>query len=154
MISKMKRIHNTTNANLVVKDKYSYPRPLSVFKPEGIWYGIDLSWVEWCQENMPSWVHKYFYELTIDLSNIIVISNLEELNRFSKRFVLKDSPAFLKDFSIDWKAVSNDFYGIEINPYLWEARLERPYLWYYGWDVSGGCIWNTKAIIDVKKYLE
>ena len=46
--------------------------------------------------------------------------------------------------SIDWKKVASKYDGIEINPYQFEARYQ--YLWYYGWDVASGCIWNLKSV--------
>jgi len=36
--------------------------------------------------------------------------------------------------------VSKEYDGIEIAPYQWDARLSL--IWYYGWDVASGCIWN------------
>jgi hypothetical protein len=46
--------------------------------------------------------------------------------------------------SIDWKDVSNEYDGIEINPYQNEARYQ--YTWYYPWDVASGCVWHLKNL--------
>ena len=41
---------------------------------------------------------------------------------------------------IDWKKVASKYDGIEIVPYQPKARMNL--LWYYGWDIASGCIWN------------
>lgn len=55
-----------------------------------------------------------------------------------------------QNYSIAWEKVEADgFYGIEINPYLWQRRLDGG-MWYYGWDCASGVVWNEKAILDVR----
>jgi hypothetical protein len=50
----------------------------------------------------------------------------------------------IKDYYINWPKVAQDYSGIEICPYQWKFRLN--YMWYYGWDVASGCIWNQNAL--------
>jgi hypothetical protein len=40
--------------------------------------------------------------------------------------------------------LTDKYDGIEINPYQFEARYQ--YLWYYGWDIASGCVWNLNNV--------
>lgn len=53
-------------------------------------------------------------------------------------------------YEIDWKKVTEEYQGIIISPYIWQRRLAPHTMWYYGWDVASGCIWDTDAIEEVK----
>jgi len=50
---------------------------------------------------------------------------------------------------IDWGRVAEDYSGIEIAPYLYEARMKH--MWYYGWDVASGCIWGKGVVKNITK---
>ena len=59
------------------------------------------------------------------------------------------------DNTIDWQKVSKKFGGIEFNPYIHQAinpikngKKTIMTMWYYTVDISSGCIWNLKPIID------
>ena len=60
---------------------------------------------------------------------------------------------------IDWKKVAKDYGGIEFYPYIKYSSLffnKKPleiYIWYHAVDISSGCIWNTKSIIQTIKLL-
>jgi len=108
------------------------------FKPNGFWYGFGQEWINWCKSEMPEWVGKYIYEVNINNSNILRINTFNELIEFNQKYAV-DTRGMSQ---IDWKKVTNEYDGIEINPYQYKARLKL--LWYYGWDIASGCIWNLK----------
>ena len=116
-------------------------------KPNGFWYGFGSEWIDWCRSEMTDWVGKYIYSVDVGNSNILQIKTHMELMMFNREYQSNLSDAgYIREEgeSIDWKKVASKYDGIEINPYQFEARYQ--YLWYYGWDVASGCIWNLKSV--------
>lgn len=143
----MIRTHHTNkkviDLNKIYKPKFDDP----TCKPAGLWYDIDGSWREWCDSEMPDWTHKYSFELEIDITDMLIIDTEEKfMNFFNKygeipvRYGLTDD----RHKMIKWNIVKDQYSGIEISPYQYKFRLE--YMWYYGWDIASGCIWNLSAI--------
>ena len=134
----IRRIHNSNCENLAFKNVKTQKRYIGFIygKPNGLWYGIDGDWLRWCKSEAPEWVHQYNYELKIDLSKMLVISNKKQLLQFYNQYHKSKSQHVSY---IDWNSVANDYTGIEINPHLYECRLLMNCLWYYGCllDVSG-----------------
>jgi hypothetical protein len=145
IVGNMRRIHNT-NKNRIVKKSYSQSREQR-YKPKGLWYGINGGWREWCENESMDWVYKNNFLVEIDTSNILVINNYQQLVGFSNKYFM-NYHGLLREF-IDWERVSQEFYGIEIYPYIWQARLE--FTWYYGWDCASGCVWDKRAIKNITK---
>jgi hypothetical protein len=114
-------------------------------KPRGLWYGIGTSWIDWIRSEMPEWETDNIFKLDIDESKILMIRNIEELDAFDKKYTDNDDMWR----GIDWRKVASEYGGIEIAPYIYEGRFE--YLWYYGWDVASGCIWDDGVIINIEK---
>jgi hypothetical protein len=59
------------------------------------------------------------------------------------------------DNLIDWHKVAKNFGGIEFNPYIHQAinpikngKKTIMIMWYYTVDISSGCIWNLKPIVE------
>jgi len=59
------------------------------------------------------------------------------------------------DNLIDWEKVSKKFGGIEFNPYIHQVinpikngKKSILIMWYNTVDISSGCIWNLKPIVD------
>ena len=138
------RIHNSIEKNLIFKDRVQDDKRL---KPKGLWYGIDNEWLDWCNE-MPGWIHQHNYTLKLDMSKILLITNSVQLDRFTDEY--KIYPLSVAKFLlfIDWKKIALKYSGIEINPYLWERRLDMNSTWYYGWDCASGCVWNKEAVLS------
>jgi hypothetical protein len=111
------------------------------FKPNGLWYGIGSSWIDWVRREMPEWEKEDAYLLELDKSNMIVISNYEELLNFHKEFKSENG-------YIDWSVVASKYDGIEIAPHIREARWKIN--WYSTWDVASGCIWTSNVIKSSK----
>ena len=144
------RSHMTNKKSLSLKR--GYRQPTEAFKPNGLWYSLDDEWTEWCYGNMPEWIKKHSHYLEIDQSKILVIETLEDLQKFEERFSVK--LLITKFTSINWKKVSMSYSGIEVRNYRQlkshrdSSYLER--LWFYGWDINGGCIWDLSCIKTIR----
>lgn len=112
----------------------------SASKPKGFWYDCDNEWSNWVEFEMPDWKGDYIYSVKLDHSKMKVIRSFDELKAFTSEYGSKGM--------INWQAVASRYSGIEICPYIWEARLL--YDWYYGWDVASGCIWRRDAIVAIE----
>ena len=135
----MKRIHNSKE---IIKEIFEYTQHHHAhFKPNGLWYGIDFSCHEWMKREMPDWVKPYDYVLEVDLSKILVISNKDQLLEFVKRYGYQKNPD-LRYKEINWCKVSEEYSGIEINPYRKSYTMDgnidllMSLLWYDAWDVE------------------
>ena len=116
-------------------------------KPFGFWYGFGGEWIDWCRSEMPNWTGKYIYGVDVHNINILRITTHMELTQFSHEYQSNVSDTGYKreaGEAIDWKMVASKYDGIEINPYQFEARYQ--YMWYYGWDIASGCVWNLKNV--------
>lgn len=128
----------------------SFPR--SMIKPDGLWVSDDDSdwgWKDWCiTENfgLDRLTHVHDVELVGD-ANVLIIRTEREFDAFDRQFQIKEQ----RDYSImfNWPEVMRHYDGVIITPYLWEKRLKTGTLWYYGWDVAGGCIWDPRAVESV-----
>jgi len=149
----VKRIHNT---HITIPFLYNALQS-DQFKPKGLWYGINFSWLEWMRSEEPQWEGHLNYLLDIDFTHILQLDTVDKILQFSNEYKIeyKDCPHLsAKGSWMNWDLVASHYDGIEINPYQWSLRLEL--LWYYGWDVASGCIWNIEAIkeyrlIDLKE---
>ena len=117
------------------------------FKPEGLWYSIGSSWIDWCLGAQFGGIGKYIYEVELNpKSNIFILDTEDKVMGFSEKYRKTDDfYVTLKTINIDWKKVMEDFDGIEINPYFQELRFDNYLIWYYGWDVPSGCLWKSTA---------
>tara|TARA_Y100000389_G_C17408616_1_gene489536 strand:- start:649 stop:1170 length:522 start_codon:yes stop_codon:yes gene_type:complete len=142
----------------IIKFNRDYKQRICL-KPSGLWYSCYDSWYNWMSEEIPDMLFKYIHKLNIknnvltDIRNknknkLLVIKTLKDFDLFTKNYKVKTyykDKGIIKEFIfIDWIKVSNDFGGIEICPYL---NKRRNILWYYGFDVASGCIWNLQSII-------
>jgi len=119
------------------------------YKPKGLWYGFGNSWFNFLKWDAPKWFKNYnhIHILKPNQNNILSISSIEELSNFTNNYKIKNE----FDWNlIDWKKVSQYYSGIEINPYIYKARLDKNFGWYYGWDIASGCIWNNNAIKSIE----
>jgi hypothetical protein len=142
----MKRVHHTNEDVIITKD---YPSQVNDYKPKGLWYDINLSWLDWCDGNMPDWTYKNHFELDIDKSKILLIDTEKKLLEFDNAYSIQlTQRSSIK--IMDWESVSKKYSGIEISPYQYGCRYDM--LWYYGWDVASGCIWNFDCVKSINKF--
>ena len=147
---KYDRIHMTQCKPLRIRRR-EYMQTKNAFKPVGLWYGINNSWVDWCSSEMPEWVTPNRHKLEIDESKILKLSSISDMMKFNNKYLSKD-PALTLFPHIEWHRVKSDGYtGIEIPTYHYQLRFADKFLWYYGWDVASGCIFDTRIITKVTK---
>lgn len=141
-------------------------------KPNGLWFDVNGSWKRWC-EAAQFRLEKLRYRHTVtivDASRIIFLRNAKDIDLFTREYGrdlsghirhlqgTEDPDTFTNGYGSDlfadirkqfsnyimWGEVAQKHSGIMVSPYS-RAR-SRTYLWYYGWNCSGGCIWDTGAI--------
>jgi hypothetical protein len=128
------------NGNKIIYSPVNQPsKPMA--KPFGLWYAIGTEWIDWVKNNMPEWERDHAFVLDVDESRLLKINTYHDLQSFDEEFGIEG-------YYIDWEKVSKRYGGIEIAPYIYNARYEM--LWYYGWDVASGCIWGSNMIKNSK----
>lgn len=132
------------------------------YKPNGLWFSVedeedDQTWKTWCEaeefcpENLVC-----CHEITFKTSaKILYLKSFDEILDFTKKYNATHLFPFSKvmdesSFTIDWEVISQEYDGIIIAPYCWNARLDHNTSWYYTWDCASGCIWNLNQIESMK----
>lgn len=138
------RIHMSKDPIYKLEKRYYAQRPDD--KPDGFWYGFGEEWIDWTKTAGPERKGEYIYEVDINGSNILQIKDYSELTRFTKEYgsIKQIVPGVI--FHIDWSRIELKYDGIEINPYIYQARMDQKTLWYYTWDIASGCIWNLDKV--------
>ena len=138
------RIHMSKDPIYKLEKKYYIQK--SYDKPEGFWYGFGEQWIDWTETEGPNYKGDYAYEVDINGSNILQIKDYSEIIEFTKEYGSSKQIAPGIIFFIDWPRIELKYDGIEINPYIGQARLNHKTLWYYSWDIASGCIWNLDKV--------
>lgn len=114
-------------------------------KPIGVWYGWNSAWLNWCiSENFCDTEYEFFYHINIKELNVLKITTPSEFMDFENNFQMPIIPNLpMMNKGINWTEVKKQFDGIEIIPYMHQFRFGH--IWYYGWDVASGCVWNPKV---------
>jgi hypothetical protein len=151
--------------------RMSYPQGGQA-KPNGLWFDVDESWKRWCNATQFRLEDlRYRHTVTIlDTSRILFLRNAKDIDAFTCRYgrnlsghiqllnSTEDINAFTRQYGRDlfsdiqgqfsnyimWREVAERHSGIIIDPYSRTRSLT--YLWYYGWNCAGGCIWDTSLI--------
>lgn len=115
--------------------------PVGGIKPEGLWYAFGQSWIDYklVWDKLDS---SYIFEISVDKSNIITLSNHLEIEDFNATYGVG-----IDGKVINWLEVSKKYDGIEIVPF--DPNYSDLH-WYQTFDVPSGCIWNLNSISDVK----
>ena len=141
-------------------------------KPNGFWFDVDESWKQWCNVTRYGLEDlRYRHTVTIlDSSRILFLRKARGVDAFTRRYGCNlsghiqllqssgDSDSFASQYGRDlfgeiqrqfsnyimWGKVAEKYSGIIISPYSRARSLT--YLWYYGWNCAGGCIWDTNII--------
>jgi len=136
------RIHMSKNP--IYKLEQKVYAQVSSNKPKGFWYGFGDEWIDWVEMQMPEWRGDYIYKVDINGSNMLLIKDYLGIKEFTDEYLSKEQVYPGATYFVDWDRVALKYDGIEINPYIGEARLE--FEWYYFWDVATGCIWNLSKV--------
>jgi hypothetical protein len=141
-------------------------------KPNGLWFDVNGEWKQWCEatqfrlENL-----NYRHTVTIrDESRILFLQAAKDIDEFTNTYgrnisghvqllqSAEEMDAFTREYGHDffgdirrafsnyimWGEVAEKHSGIIIYPYSQERS--RTYLWYWGWNCAGGCVWDTSVI--------
>lgn len=145
------RLHLTHDSEL---KRVNTPQKATGPKPNGLWYCVGFGWLDFTTSDFKTFYtignRVHAFDISLDGLDVLLIRNYDQLVRFENRYVVKDETNYSRknNFSINWAKVAEDYDGIEIAPYIYEARYEHA--WYYGWDVASGCIWNTSGLKSKK----
>lgn len=158
----MRRLHNTNQKYIhrFLKNRFSdrakhWREPY--FKPHGVWYSVENDWLDWINSEMPHWIGKYQQRLQVDESKLLILKTIEDVQGFVAKYkidLIPNSPVNM--IGINWPKVMEDYGGIEIQNYhsiKWnEFRSLSSEIgtWFYGWDVSSGCIWDRSVIKKIQ----
>lgn len=141
-------------------------------KPNGFWFDVDGEWKRWCDTVRfhPERL-RYRHAVTlVDASRILFLKRPRDIDNFTRRYGrdltghirMLQSPEELGEFTsrygrdlfaevrqqfaqyIMWGEVAKRYAGIIVHPYSPSRSLT--YLWYYGWNCAGGCVWDTSVI--------
>jgi hypothetical protein len=125
-------------------------------KPKGLWFAYGTAWINWVAGNMPDWERKHIYKIQVDFDNIINLDSqdgIEEFgNKYGKSIFPEDTFTAIwnrqSPMQIDWNEVSKNYSGVSIPNYQYKYGA---FDWTTGFDISSGCIWNKKAILNIEK---
>jgi hypothetical protein len=118
------------------------------FKPKGLWYGLGMGWLQWVSSEMPDMAmdYKHLHEIKVT-DKVLKLHTKEDAINFTKNY---GAISYLKEFSIDWERVANDYSGIEVKePKTWFWGNRETLSWLYPWDVPSGCIWKADGIESI-----
>lgn len=117
-------------------------------KPMGLWYCVGFGWLDFTTSDFTTFYtignRVHAFEISLDGLNILKITSYDDLLKFEDAYLVSNENEYMKKFDIDWARVAENYDGIEIAPYIHKARMGH--MWYYGWDVASGCIWNTSNL--------
>jgi hypothetical protein len=141
-------------------------------KPNGLWFDVNGSWKRWCEavQFRPEDLRCRHTVTILDASRVLFLRNEKDIDVFMRQYghdisgniqplqSSEDLDAFARQYGSDlfadilgqfsnyimWGEVVEKHSGIIIDPYF-RAR-SRTYLWYYGWNCAGGCIWDTSVV--------
>lgn len=118
-------------------------------KPDGLWVSVDGDddWPSWCAREDYDGLGPYHYRVHLDLEHILVLTTHQAVLDFDTQYQLRGGG--ILTLFIDWPTVSDQYDGLIIAPYQWDARLNL--LWYYGWDCASGCIWDPSAVKHIER---
>lgn len=147
----MKELYHFSRKPLNFNQNFSYNVARDqFFKPHGLWLSDEskqsiVSWRSWCiAEDYSIDALSYRTKFLVDTNKIIVLSTLKDIDNFTNKY--KDNTQNYTSNYIDWKKVISISAGILITPYIWEARNDHKYFWYYPWDCASACIWDLSAV--------
>lgn len=142
----MARIHTTDIYKLTLNRLKNCEQRVYQYKPSGLWYGIDDSWINFCKNNCKEKIQPLKFEIEIDLEKIFIMKDNYDLASFLTGYGNQFYHS-MDSFIINWREVSKIYSGIEIPNY---SLIKNEYL-FRGWDCASGCIWDKDAILAITK---
>lgn len=126
--------------------------PHYFYKPNGLWVSVDGvdDWADWLVAERCGWRDRYRHKTRLILrpnAPICWLRSPAELDAFTTAFRVEgEATSGWNTWWIDWPRVATCYGGVVATRYLYERRMASGSEWYYGWDVSGGCIWDGDCV--------
>jgi hypothetical protein len=134
------------------------------FKPVGLWFAQGDEWLQHMKKtNFRMTRYNYLYELELNMDEFIIITNINELYDFTKKFGVsyEGLPSSYTSIALKWGDVvkKTKKSGILISPNLKQIIMKYKdnhleyfdeMKWYISWDIASGAIWNVKAVKNFK----
>lgn len=121
-------------------------------KPDGLWFAEDGKWKEsaggWRGD--PATANRYL--INLDRANVITISDLSEMERFTARFCQGLGNSRHDEWCpfIRWHEVAEIADGVHVAVDPWEfldpSEYKRRFDWLAGWDIASGCVWKLDKV--------
>lgn len=155
----MKLRHFSAQKIPKVLQRFSYREQKVAYKPIGFWVSDEdeHGWKDWCEGEQwgLSRLTREYEVVLADKANVLYINSLRQLDEFREAYMASLYPdveglSGIVD-GIDWSKVAQKYDGIIISPYFYQRRFATGFMWYYGWDCASGCIWNVRAIKEVRE---
>ena len=149
----MERLHVSRSRLASVENHVGYDTQDVSDKPNGFWWSVDRSWLDWCESN-DFRIGGHVHALEIDETRILRISSVDDFDEFANRFDAPFSSQFSFLRGICWNHVASHYDGVEIAPYLWDRRHHDSSFWYGTWDCASGVTWRPDRVIKSIRYVE
>jgi hypothetical protein len=122
-------------------------------KPGGLWVSVEGEddWAHWCESDSFR-IGSICHEVVLSFSaNLLLLTCCSDIDNFSFHYGIRSlhHVGALID-QIKWDVVAERYQGIVIAPYVVEKRFSDNAFWYSGWDCASGCIWDARAIEEVR----
>ena len=112
-------------------------------KPDGIWYGMGGSWLQYCRHEMPDWIDNngHVYLLAVDTSDVTMVTDAATAG-----VLTTDCRDPAEPDHIDWDKVSWETAGVQVDPFWPAIGYTRGHLWYSDWSTESGVVWDPDCV--------
>ncbi len=131
-------------------------------KPAGLWISVEGEddWLEWCK-GAGFGLSRLTHPTEIVLSpkaRVLRVEGDVALREFHRTYKcqpwyadkMNGSTRLFDGSAIRWGDIAEEYDGVIIAPYVWSLRLDMDARWYYGWDCASGCLWNNRAVSELR----
>ena len=77
---------------------------LAEWKPQGFWFGVQDSWIDWMSHEAPHWKGDNLYSVEVDESKCLVIEDEQQFLEFSRKYGTMGNIGKV----INWQKVADD----------------------------------------------
>jgi hypothetical protein len=146
-----KLIHFGVDHLRSVRSEKQGERRGGAYKPNGLWISVEggksFGWRAWCEgERYDNLETKKQTQVVLAKNHgVLWLRTVSEMDAFTEAW---SDGGYANEPR--WSEIASRWRGIIIAPYQWSRRLARNTGWYYSWDCASGCIWDAKAIADLK----
>lgn len=150
------------NAEQTVPEAGAIGRGDRCDKPLGLWVSIEGEddWLSWCKAegfglsrlSCPTEIVLHPHARVMRVEGADALRKFHDTYQCRPWFADKigSSSNLYEGSAIRRGGIAEEYDGIVIAPYVWSLRLDRNISWYYGWDCASGCIWNNRAVSELR----